>query len=648
MAYEAVEQYAKALKSGQKYLKNALAQGVSPYPPVLDEIEAGYELAGRVELGLMNVPAELIVGTRSAGRTAALAGNFMPLLEADTEFGTKWMRLCEAHTEEGIRDPIKAYEFLGKFYVEEGNKRVSVLKSYDAPTVLANVVRILPARSEEPEIKRYYEFLQFYKLSGVYGLSFEKPGGFARLQAALGMTEDHVWTEEERRSFRSGFSRFREAYGKMKEQPATPAEALLVWLQVFKFSDVKEMTMTELVQRVASLWTDMKVQSGEEENPIEVQPELPEKDKSLVSKLITAVSQPDKIKVAFIYGFDPKTSAWTRAHDLGRRTMEEALGEHVEAEVYIAKERDYFSAMTGAVEDGATMIFATTPPMIDACRKITALNKNVRVFNCALSQPYTGVTMYYCRIFESKFITGAIAGAMTENDRVGYISGYPIFGEPAAINAFALGVRMVNPRARVELLWSCTRRDCVQELHRRGISVISNRDAAGPESGQWAFEWGTYQQDAEGVLTPLALPCWNWGALYEKLVRSALKGSLGTGPADKAVNLWFGMDSGVIDVQLSDRLPDGVRSLAELLKRSLSEGRLDPFRSRIVDQNGVLRSSGEEGLSPEALMRMDWLCQNVDGAIPGFDELLPSAREMVRLLGLYRDDLSPLKEEKQL
>ena len=205
MSYEASEQYAKALKSGQKYLKNAQAQGNAPYPAVLDEIEAGYELAGRAELGLVNVPSELIVGTRSAGRVAALAGNFMPLLEADSEFAAKWMRLCDAHTEEGIRDPILAFEFLGKFYVQEGNKRVSVLRSYDAPSIPAMVTRILPARSEDPEIKRYYEFLQFYALSGLYGLSFEKLGSYARLQAALGMEEDHVWTEDERRSFRSGF-----------------------------------------------------------------------------------------------------------------------------------------------------------------------------------------------------------------------------------------------------------------------------------------------------------------------------------------------------------------------------------------------------------------------------------------------------------
>ena len=647
MTFEASEQYAKALKSGQKYLKTAQAQGTDPYPAVLDQVEAGYETAGRVELGLLHIPTELIVGTRSAGRTAALAGNFMPLLEPDTEFAAKWIHLCEAHVNEGIRDPILAYEFLGKFYVQEGNKRVSVLKSYDAPTVAANVIRILPARSEDPEIRLYYEFLQFYSLSGLYGLSFEKPGSFARLQAALGMEEDHVWTEEERRSFRSGFTRFREALSKMKQQPATPAEALLVWLQVFRFSDIKNDPMPELVDRVAKLWPDMKLQNQPEAPAIEVEPALPEKDKSLVSKLLTAVSQPDRIRVAFIYGFDPKTSAWTRAHDQGRQAMEAALGDRVSVQTYIAHERDYFSAMSGAVEDGAELIFATTPPMIDACRKLAALHPTVKVFNCALSQPYTGVTMYYCRVFESKFITGAIAGAMAANDRVGYVSAYPIFGEPASINAFALGARMVNPRVRVELLWSCTRRDCVQELRRRGVRVISNRDAGG-ESGAWSFEWGTYLENEAGELVPLALPRWNWGSLYEKLVRSALKGSLDTGGPEKAVNLWIGMDSDAMDVELSDQLPDGVRSLALLLKRGFTKGVIDPFRSRIRDQQGVLRCDGESGLTPEALVRMDWLCENVDGAIPGYEELLPATREMAHLLGLYRDDLTKVKEEKQL
>ena len=65
---EAAEQYALALKRGQKYYKNAVNQGSYPYPQVLDEILNESMSAGSVEIGLVNIPSETIVGTRSAGR----------------------------------------------------------------------------------------------------------------------------------------------------------------------------------------------------------------------------------------------------------------------------------------------------------------------------------------------------------------------------------------------------------------------------------------------------------------------------------------------------------------------------------------------------------------------------------------------------
>ena len=142
MRSEAVEQYNVALKLGQKYMKNAILHGEYPYPLVLDEIVQESAVAGYSDLGVINIPTDHIVGTKSAGRINAFAGNFMPLLEPGTEFAAKWISLCEANlSEEGIRDPIQCYEFLGRFYVQEGNKRLSVLKSYLSPRISAHVTR---------------------------------------------------------------------------------------------------------------------------------------------------------------------------------------------------------------------------------------------------------------------------------------------------------------------------------------------------------------------------------------------------------------------------------------------------------------------------------------------------------------------------
>ena len=106
---DAVEQYNQALKMGKKYYNTCVSQGVSPFPQVLDQMLSGISTAGTQDLGVIEIPSERIVGTYSEGRKAAFAGNFMPLLDTNTEFAAKWIDLCFAHLDEnGIRDPVKA------------------------------------------------------------------------------------------------------------------------------------------------------------------------------------------------------------------------------------------------------------------------------------------------------------------------------------------------------------------------------------------------------------------------------------------------------------------------------------------------------------------------------------------------------------
>ena len=259
---EALEQYNYALKLGQKYYKAAIIRGGYPYLQALDEILDESMVAGRVEMGLVNIPSEQIVGVKSVGRRTALAGNFMPLLGTDSEFASKWITLCDAHlSDEGIRDPVKCCEYMGRFYVQEGNKRVSVLKSYGAPTIPGMVTRIIPEYSEDPAVQIYYEFMHFYRLAGLYQLNFTRSGSFAKLQAALGFEPEHVWTDEERRSFLAGYYHFKAAFDRLNvnKLSVTAADALLVWLQVFTFSDIKNQGPQELQKNLNTVWPDIEV-----------------------------------------------------------------------------------------------------------------------------------------------------------------------------------------------------------------------------------------------------------------------------------------------------------------------------------------------------------------------------------------------------
>ncbi len=648
MRSEAVEQYNFALKAGQKYAKNAVLRGEYPYPLVLDDILQESAIAGYANLGIINIPTDRIIGTKSAGRIAALAGNFMPILEAGSEFAAKWISLCDAHlSNEGIRDAIDCYEFLGRFYVQEGNKRVSVLRSYLAPSISAHVTRVIPQWSEDPDIQLYYEFMHFYSLSGQYGLDFHQRGSYAKLQAALGFEPEHVWSDMERRSFSAGYKHFLDALEKHEAELAqvTPAEVLLTWLQVFSFADIKDLTVSELSKRLDTLWPDVLAQVSE--NAIELNTEPEEKGKGVLSKILS-IAHPDHLNIAFLYETAPEASIWVRAHDDGRQFLETQLGSQVSIRTYIRDDRDYVELLEAAIADGAELIFATDASMVSACRKTAALHKSVRFLTCAVFQPYTGVRMYNGRTYEAKFITGAIAGIMAEGDRIGYVANNPIFGTPASVNAFALGARMTNPRVRVHLDWACLPGDPVQRLIDQGITVISNRELVSPSTVQKDFELGTFKLQPDGSLLPLATPFWNWGKLYEKIVRSIFTGAWNDISDSRAINYWWGMGSGVLDVHLSAFLPDGVSSLGRILRDGICRGSIHPFQMRIFDQNEVLRNTGDRPFTPDEILSMDWFCENVDGRIPDYEELRPEYAETMRVLGLYRKKLLPEAEGGQL
>ena len=87
-----------------------------------------------------------------------------------------------------------------------------------------------------------------------------------------------------------------------------------------------------------------------------------------------------------------------------------------------------------------------------------------------------------------------------------------------------------------------------------------------------------------------------------------------------------------------------MKALAQLLIEQLQQGLLDPFARRIGAQDGSLINDGSRSLTADELLRMDQLCSNVEGQIPGFHELMPMARSMVRELGIYKEEIPAEKE----
>ena len=635
MAYD---DYIKAQKLGMKAFKAASSKGRNPYLPVLDEILSHESVDSEVYLGIMNIPLNQVVGTSTFGRTQAFASNFMPILNYGSEFSAKWSYLIDAQVEEGIHDAIKVYEYMNQYYVVEGNKRVSVLKFLDAPYVLADVTRKIPTRTNTYENRLYYEYLDFYKLTKITYLHFSNLGSYQKLILAVGKKPDEVWSEDECKDFSSFYIAYNKAFeeaGGSKLKNITSTDALPFYLSLYPYEQAKEMISSEIKENLEKIWSEITL-LGEDDSVALLMDPTEETKTKIMDSVLNIIKPTKKNKVAFVYDKDPSVSDWIYGHELGRLHLDEVMGDEIITNYYITPDTDEGAEqlLDRLCWEENDIIFTVTPNLIKASIKAATSYPNVKILNCALNSPHNTVRTYYTRMYEAKFLTGMIAGAMCSNNKIGYVADYPIYGTIANINAFAIGAKMVNPRAKVYLAWSTQKDFDIDDYFKNeDITYISAQEMITPQSNDRQF--GLYAEKKDSKKN-LAMSIYHWGAFYEELINTIERGSWEIEEAgeSKALNYWWGLSAGVIDVICSNNLPIETAKLVNLMKYSISNGDFLPFSGPLYDQVKIRRCKDGEILEPEAIITMDWLNENIIGDIPKIDDLYEDAKPIVQLRGL--------------
>ena len=588
-------------------------------------------------LGLVEIPAESIVGTKTSGRHTAFAPNFMPLLEPDTEFAGKWSNLCDAHLEEGIHTPIIAYEFLNKFYVQEGNKRVSVLKYFDAVRIAGTVTRLVPERNDSLENRIYYEFLDFYKLSKVNDVHFSRLGGYAKLQTLVCKASGESWTDDDRLSFSSFYTMFRQQFLALGGGGLnlTAGDAMLVYLSVYRYADACESTPSQMKQNLEKLWDEVKVLTEPQAVALSLEPKQGPGE-PLLAKL-NIFTKPSELKVVFLHEHNAESSAWVRAHDKGIEALQQAFPDRVfiTRKENIEPEVDAEQVLEDVAHDNADVVFTSSARMHTACLKVAAQHPKTRILNCSLNAPHPLVRTYYPRTYEVTYLLGMLAGVMARTDRVGYVAANPVYGIPAAVNAYAQGLKTVRPDAKVVLRWACLP-DPAHPLDfsdRPDVEIFYARDNREPEGTH--RDYGLVHRMPDGSLQPLGLPVWRWDTFYIEIVRSIFDGAWDSDAAGaRAVNYWWGMRSGAEEIDYSKDLPAGTLQLLDLMEKMLHEDDLRIFPEDLYAQGHVLHSPEAVVYSPKELMEMDWLDECVEGALPHYDELDVKTHVLMAINGL--------------
>ena len=629
--------YKEALRLGQKEVRSRTAKNENPAPPVLDEIIPPEKALAGIHLGVIQIPMWFIVGTKTAGRVSAFAPNFMPILAESTEFAAKWESLYRSHLTEGIREPIKVYEYLNRYYVQEGNKRVSVLKYCGAYSIPADVTRIMPEKDDSEEVQLYLEYLEFNRTSKINFIEFTKRGSCRELLRAMGKPVDEYWSIDDQQRFSSAYYFFEKAYGESggDKLKTTVGDAMLSYIQIYGYSQLENESEAEIRINLKKMWEEIALKEQNETIELKTAP-VEEKKQSVLSKVLP-ISKPSKLKAAFIYDLPPEKSGWVSDHDRGRRHAQTVLDDKVDTAVYICGGEDnYPDVLEQAVADGCGLIFTTSPRMLQASLRLAVEHPETVVMNCSLNTSHRYVRTYYTRMYEAKFILGVLAGSLTHSGRLGYVCDYPIYGQIAGINAFALGAQMANPRAKVFLEWSSVKgaKEAALSLHRRHIHLISSQDTARfTEDDRRSFGLSHIEG---GKAELLAVPVWKWGVYYEKILRSMLDKTIKSEYVNtaRALNYYWGMSAGVVDIEYAPALPLASRRYADFFRSSLISGAGKPFLTPFYSQSGEIIGSRQNELNLEQIINMDYLVDNVIGSIPAYDALSDMGKATVDTVGV--------------
>ncbi len=347
---------------------------------------------------------------------------------------------------------------------------------------------------------------------------------------------------------------------------------------------------------------------------------------SPISSFAAEPSQPaskSPVKAAFVYVTPVFDAGWTHQHDQGRKAVEKALGNAVKTTVVdnVAEGADSERVVRDLAQQGHDVIFTTSFGYMEPTLKVAKEFPSVKFESITGYKTDVNVSVANARYYEGRYLAGVAAGRMTQSNVAGYVAGFPIPEVLQGLNAFTLGMRSVNPKAQVKVIWlnswfdPAKERDAAFTLFNQSVDVITFHTAsnavmvAAQERGKMAI---AYHSDMRKVAPEAQLMAvtHEWGAYYTQRVSDVQKGQWRSG------NVWAGLKEGMIRVgDFGPKLPAKVRDEIVKLQQDIVQGKRHPFQGPIVDNEGKALVAVGQKLSDVQILNMNYGVAGVIGKI---------------------------------
>ncbi len=348
-----------------------------------------------------------------------------------------------------------------------------------------------------------------------------------------------------------------------------------------------------------------------------------------IAPVLSDESKP--LKIGFVYVAPLTDAGWVRQHDQGRLALESALNRPGAQRVQtsfvenVAEGPDAERVIRDLARQGNRLIFTPSFGYMEPTLKVAQEFPEVRFESITGLKTAPNVAVANARYYEGRYLAGLTAGRMTRTGLAGYVAGFPIPEVLQGINAFALGMRSVNPQAEVKVIWLNTwfdparERDAAMTLFNQNVDVIAFHTGstavmvAAQERGRMAV---AYHSDMRKVApqAQIVAVTHEWGDYYTRRARAVLDGTWTSGA------VWGGVREGMVRVgDFGPQVPVLVQQEVLERQKDIAAGRLHPFHARqaVQDNLGRVVIAVGQTMADAQIQQMNWLVQGVQGTLPG-------------------------------
>ncbi|MCQ2104986.1 MAG: BMP family ABC transporter substrate-binding protein [Fibrobacter sp.] len=327
----------------------------------------------------------------------------------------------------------------------------------------------------------------------------------------------------------------------------------------------------------------------------------------------------NKTKVVMFMNGDRNDHSWSESHFNGMEVAAKELNLNVTYIENAVGDSVMESDMERVISEGAKVVVCNSFGLGEVALKVAARHPEVKFFHASGIKNSNNFSTFFGRIYQMRYLSGIVAGLTTKTGNIGYVAAFDISEVNRGINAFTLGVRKVNPDAKVFVRWSKSWVDSVvtaqvtkELLDSHPIDVITvHSDALSAyDVAQERDVWIIGYNLDNGSRYPgkfLTAPVWKWDRFYVPRILEVLQNKFVSN------QYWLGAESGMIGLApLSKNVSEEARKVVEREMLRLESGEFDVFFGPIKDNSGNLRiESGESMTDMDMLNNFDWYVEGV-------------------------------------